>query len=117
MGQLVPAAGVGNIRIPILVPRRGKGILQLCDVLYVLGARTTNLISVSQLATPGMKIYFHNKGAEVYRDGLPSAIAIKAKCMYTLVNREVPFEEAFTVSGSDDSQLTLWHKHCVTTLR
>jgi len=31
--------------------------------------------------------------------------------MYTLVNREVPFEEAFTLSRGDDSQLTLWHKH------
>jgi len=34
-GELVQAAGVGNIRIPIWVQGRGKGIVQLCDGLYV----------------------------------------------------------------------------------
>jgi len=109
-GELVPAAGVGNIRIPIWVPGRGNGIVQLCDVLYVQGAGTTNLISVSQLAAKGMNINLRDNGAEVYRDGLLSAIVIKVKRMYTLVNREVPLEEAFTMSRGDDSQLTLWYK-------
>jgi len=107
MGELVPAAGVGNIPIPIWVLERGKGIVQLCDVLEVLGARTTNLISVCQLVAKGMNINFRDDGAEVYRDWLLSAIAIKVKRMYTLVNREVRFEEAFSESGGDHSQLTL----------
>jgi len=78
-GELVPAAEVGNIRLPIWVLGRGKGIVQLCDVLYNPGARTTNLISVSQLAAKGMNINFRDDGAEVYRDGVTGLLLSNEK--------------------------------------
>jgi len=58
-----------------------------------------------------MNINFCDDRAEVYRDALQSVIVIKGMHLYTLVNREVPFEEAFNMNRGDDSQLTLWHKH------
>jgi len=109
-GELVPAAGVRNIRIPIWLPGRGKGIIQLCDVLYIPGAGITNLISVSQLTVRGMNVNFHHNRAEVYMDRILSGIAIKAKHMYTLVHKENRIDEVCTVIYEETDRPTIQSK-------
>src|SRR5205807_3808736 len=87
-GELVSAAGIGNIRIPIWLPGQGRKTAQLCDVLYVPDTGITNLISVSQLTQKGMSLNFPNNKAEIYKDGVLTVIALKANRMYTIIGQE-----------------------------
>jgi len=109
-GQFVPAVGIGNVQISIWIPGRGRSLVQLCHVLHVPEASTTNLISICPLSEKGIAMKIRNRRMELYKEGLLSAIVIRINQMFTLVTHEIPIDKAFVMSGNNNPQLTLWHK-------
>jgi len=96
--------------ISIWIPGRGRGSVQLCDVVHVAEASAANLISICQLSEKGIAMNIRNERMELYKDGLRLAIAIKINRMFRLVTHEILIDKVFVISGNDNPQLTLWQK-------
>lgn len=103
-GHLVPSVGIGNVWISIWTLGRGRGSVELCDVLNVPEAGAVNLISTCQLLEKGIAINICNERMEVYNDGLLSAIDIKINWIFMLVTHEIPLDKAFVMSGNNNPQ-------------
>jgi len=114
-GELVTAPGIGTVGIRIWSPSQGSQTILLQEVLHIPSARSTNLMSVSQLTVKGINISFKRDIAEVFRDGILMAIAKKVNLLYTILTDASVTDEGLLISLNDPILTTLWH-YCLSHL-
>lgn len=81
----------------------------MSNVLHILEAGSTGLISVDQLSLKRIDVWLKRESAEVYKDGILVAIAKKVNQLYRIISEGNRHKEGLLISLTDPAPKTLWH--------